>query len=65
MTAFAKRFKKKLVDLEVTQKSVAEHFGWTSQYLRQLVSGKTMGPAAETNLQKVKDFMDLKQEGLK
>ncbi|WP_061777197.1 helix-turn-helix domain-containing protein [Levilactobacillus senmaizukei] len=60
MTVLEKRFKKHLIDKEVTQKSVADHFGWTSQYLRQLMAGKTMGPAADKNLQSVKDYLGMK-----
>ena len=60
MTAMEKRFKKKLVDKEVTQISVANHFGWTSQYLWQLMSGRTSGPAAEKNLRAVKDYLGMK-----
>lgn len=60
MTMMEKRFKKKLIDKEMTLKSVADHFGWTSQYVRQLITGTTMGPAAETNLKLVKDYMGMK-----
>lgn len=60
MTTLEKRFKKRLIDKELTQVSVADHFGWTGQYLRQLVAGKTMGPAADKNLQAVKDYLGMK-----
>lgn len=60
MTALEKRFKKKLIDKEMTAVSVARHFGWSSQYLRQLVNGTTMGPAAEKNLNEVKEFLGMK-----
>jgi len=60
MTAIEKRFKKRLIDKEMTQKQVAEHFGWTSQYIGQLLRGATMGPAADTNLAKIKEYMGLK-----
>lgn len=60
MTVIEKRFKKRLIDKEMTQKEVADHFGWTSQYLRQLIKGMTAGPAADENLSKVKEFLGLK-----
>lgn len=59
MTVQGKRFKKKLIDKDMTQKEVAEHFGWTPQYLRQLIMGMTAGPAADENLQKVKEYLGL------
>lgn len=60
MTAIEKRFKKRLIDKEMTQRQVAEHFGWTSQYVRQLVKGMTAGPAADENLTKLKEYMGIK-----
>lgn len=60
MPVFERRFKKRLIDLNMKQKEVADHFGWTSQYVRQLVSGTTLGPAAEENLKKVKEFVGMK-----
>lgn len=60
MSKFEKQFKKRLIDKETTQTKVAKHFGWSSTYLRQLVTGTTLGPAAEENLQKVKAYLDLK-----
>ncbi|WP_407893438.1 helix-turn-helix domain-containing protein [Lacticaseibacillus sp. N501-2] len=60
MTLIEKRFKKRLIDKEMSQKEVADHFGWSSQYLRQLLKGMTAGPAADANLAKVKDYMGLK-----
>lgn len=60
MTGFEKRFKKKLIDKEMSQKAVANHFGWSSQYVRQLVKGLTVGPAADENLQKIKDYLEIR-----
>lgn len=60
MSMFEKRFKKRLIDKELKQIDVARHFGWSGQYLRQLVAGVTLGPAAKENLQKVKDYLQMK-----
>lgn len=60
MSTFEKRFKKRLIDKETTQREVANHFGWTSQYVRQLIKGLTTGPAADENLQKVKEYLEMK-----
>jgi len=60
MSTFEKRFRKRLIDKETTQKNVADHFGWTPQYVRQLIKGLTTGPAANDNLQKVKDYLEMK-----
>lgn len=60
MTMTEKRFKKRLIDKEMTQKQVADHFGWSSQYIRQLIKGMTAGPAADDNLAKVKAYLEIK-----
>lgn len=60
MTALEKRFKKKLIDKEITQVKVAEHFGWSTQYIRQLIKGQTEGPAAEKNLKLLKEYMGMR-----
>ncbi|BAP85990.1 MULTISPECIES: hypothetical protein [Paucilactobacillus] len=60
MSTLEKRFKKRLIDKEMKQVEVARHFEWSDQYLRQLVTGTTMGPAAEKNLQKVKEYLGMK-----
>lgn len=60
MSTLEKRYRKRLIDKETTQKQVADHFGWTPQYLRQLVKGLTAGPAAEENLNKVKEYLGMK-----
>ena len=59
MSILEKDFKKILIDRETTQKEVAEHFGWSSQYVAQLVRGMTKGPAAERNLEKVKKYLGM------
>lgn len=60
MSTIEKRFKKRLIDKELKQKDVAEHFGWTGQYVHQLIAGATLGPAAEENLRKVKEYLGMK-----
>lgn len=59
MSLLEKDFKKVLIDHETTQKAVAEHFGWSSQYVAQLVKGMTKGPAAERNLKLIKDYLGM------
>lgn len=60
MTSVEKRFKKRMLDRDVKQIDIARRFGWSATYVKQLISGATLGPAAETNLQKVKDFLEMK-----
>ncbi len=60
MTSLEKHFKKRMLDRGVRQVDIARHFGWSSTYVKQLIAGATLGPAAETNLQKVKDFLGMK-----
>lgn len=60
MTMLEKRFKKRLIDKGMKQIEVAKHFGWSSTYVKQLVAGATMGPAAEKNLADLKEFMGIK-----
>jgi transcriptional regulator with XRE-family HTH domain len=62
MTELEKQFKKRLVDKEMSQKQVADNFGWSSQYVRQLVKGQTSGPAAKKNLAKILEFVGIKQK---
>ena len=59
MSVLEKDFKKSLIDREITQKAVADHFGWSSQYVAQLVKGMTSGPAAEHNLRLIKDYLEM------
>ncbi|GAN37534.1 hypothetical protein [Lacticaseibacillus paracasei] len=62
MPTMLKRFKKQLIDLELTQLEVANHFGWTSQYVRQVMAGMAAGPAAERNRQAINDYLDKVKE---
>jgi hypothetical protein len=59
LSVLEKDFKKVLIDREITQKSVADHFGWSSQYVAQLVKGMTKGPAAERNLKLIKKYLGM------
>lgn len=62
MSTMLKRFKKQLIDLDLTQAKVAEHFGWTSQYVRQVMAGMAFGPAADRNRQAINEYLDKVKE---
>lgn len=57
MSTMLKRFKKQLIDLDLTQAEVARKFGWSSQYVRDLMGGMAAGPAAERNRAAVNAFL--------
>lgn len=57
MSTMLKRFKKQLIDLDLTQAEVARKFGWSSQYVRDLMGGMAFGPAAERNRAAVIAFL--------
>lgn len=59
MSIQEKEIKKRLIDLELKQVDVVRHFGWSNQYFRDLIRGKTEGPAAITNLEKVYEFLEM------
>ncbi|MEJ6349039.1 XRE family transcriptional regulator [Holzapfeliella sp. He02] len=59
MSKQEKEIKKRLIDLELKQIDVINHFGWSKQYFRDLIKGKTEGPAAVKNLKKVCHFLGI------
>jgi predicted transcriptional regulator len=52
-----KRFKKQLIDLDLTQAEIARKFGWSGAYVRDLMGGMAVGPAAERNRAAVNAFL--------
>lgn len=59
MTPTERAVRHRLIDLNLKISDIARHFNWSSQYTLDLIKGKSSGPAAKTNLQKIFKYIEI------
>jgi len=58
MTEKTKAIKHLMIDANVNQTGIAKHFSWTPGYVSRLIRGGELGPAGETNMTLVINFLE-------
>jgi len=59
MTPTERAVRHRLIDLNLKVSDISKHFDWSAQYTLDLLKGRSSGPAAKSNLQKILNYVGL------